>query len=67
MIICYLLSHYLTYTSLPEYKKELYLYSDTTSCKVYSNRTWDIVDKQGNKIEVTNNTINVTGYFGGYV
>ena len=62
MILCYLLSHYLTLAALPEHQKQTYLLSDVSSCRVYPKSSWSVVDKQGKRITVTNGVIEVMGY-----
>lgn len=63
MIICFLLQHYLYLTKLPPAKQEMYIQSRTNTCKVYSERTWKIVDKDGNKVVVSNGVIESSGYY----
>lgn len=62
MIICYLLSHYLTLMQLPEHQKETYLISNVSSCRIYPKKTWDIVNEDGKRVTVTNGVVEVTGY-----
>lgn len=70
MIICAIFAHYITLVELPEYKVDFYLNTNTNTCKVYSNRTWDIVSKDTRKghdyYTLTNGVIDVSGYFYGY-
>lgn len=62
MIICALLLHYTTLKALPEYAREVYIQSNTNTCKVYSKSTWDIVEKNKARITISNGAIEVEGY-----
>jgi hypothetical protein len=66
MIICAFLSHYLQLVALPDYRRDVFINSDTNTCRVYSTRTWDVVsedtDKGKHVVVISNGVIEVTGY-----
>jgi hypothetical protein len=66
MIICTILSHYLQLVALPDYSKDVFINSDTNTCRVYSPRTWDVVNDDNVKgkhiVVISNGVIEVSGY-----
>lgn len=62
MIVCYLFSHYLTLAKLPAHKFDTYLQSSVSSCNVYSRKTWEVIEQNGNRVKITNGVIYSEGY-----
>lgn len=62
MIICALLIHFTTLSNLPDYRRDVYINSDTNTCRIYSKRTWEVVERKDSTITITNNTILVNGF-----
>lgn len=63
MIICTMLLHYTMLKSLPEYSREVYIQSNTNTCRVYSKQSWSVLEKNGKCITISNNVITVQGYY----
>lgn len=67
IVLCYLIQHYVALQSLPDYAVDVYINSNTNTCKTYNMSSWEVVDRQDSgrghpKMVITNGVIQVEGF-----